>query len=115
MTAPWFLIGGFTMGGFQAVAKAAEIPAGEMKLVDLDGDKVVVANVDGTFLAFGNACTHVGGPLDEGDLDGRKVTCPWHASVFDITSGEPLEGPAEESIPIYEVEVAGGEIRVRKP
>ncbi len=102
------------MGDFRAVAKAAEIPAGGMKLVDLDGDKVVVANVDGTFLAFGNACTHVGGPLDEGDLDGETVICPWHASVFDITSGKPLGGPAEESIPIYEVQVAGDEIRVRK-
>ncbi len=103
------------MGDFRAVARATEIPSGEMKLVDLDGEKVVVANVDGTFLAFGNTCTHVGGPLEEGDLDGGTVTCPWHASVFDITSGEPLGGPAEESIPIYEVQVAGDEIRVRKP
>ncbi len=103
------------MGDFRAVARATEIPSGEMKIVDLDGEKVVVANVDGTFLAFGNTCTHVGGPLGEGDLDGGTVVCPWHASVFDITSGEPLGGPAEESIPIYEVQVAGDEIRVRKP
>ncbi len=102
------------MGEFRAVARATEIPSGEMKIVDLDGEKVVVANVDGTFLAFGNTCTHVGGPLGEGDLDGGTVVCPWHASVFDITSGEPLGGPAEESIPIYEVQVAGDEIRVRK-
>ncbi len=102
------------MGDFRAVARATEIPSGEMKIVDLDGEKVVVANVDGTFLAFGNTCTHVGGPLGEGDLDGGTVVCPWHASVFDITSGEPLGGPAEESIPIYEVQVAGDEIRVRK-
>ncbi len=103
------------MGEFRTVARATEIPSGEMKLVDLDGEKVVVANVDGTFLAFGNTCTHVGGPLEEGDLDGETVVCPWHSSVFDIRSGEPLGGPAEESIPIYEVQVAGDEIRVRKP
>ena len=103
------------MGDFRTVARATEIPSGEMKLVDLDGENVVVANVDGTFLAFGNTCTHVGGPLEEGDLNGETVVCPWHASVFDITSGEPLGGPAEESIPIYEVQVAGDEIRVRKP
>ncbi len=103
------------MGDFRTVARATEIPSGEMKLVDLDGENVVVANVDGTFLAFGNTCTHVGDPLEEGDLDGETVVCPWHASVFDIGSGEPLGGPAEESIPIYEVQVAGDEIRVRKP
>ena len=103
------------MVDFRTVAKTAEIPSGEMKLVDLDGEMVVVANVDGTFHAFGNTCTHVGGPLEEGDLDGETIVCPWHASVFDITSGEPLGGPAEDPIPVYEVEVEGGEIRVRKP
>ena len=54
------------MRDFRTVAKTMASPSGEMKLVDLDGEKVVVANVDGTFLALGNTCAHVGGPLEEG-------------------------------------------------
>ena len=103
------------MGDFRTVAKASEIGAGEMKLVDVDGEKVVVANVEGGFFAFGNSCTHVGGPLEEGDLDGETVICPWHASVFNITSGEPLGGPAGTPIPIYEVRLEGDDVQVRKP
>ncbi len=103
------------MGDFRAVARATEIPSGEMKLVDLDGEEVVIANVDGAFFAFGNVCTHVGGPLVEGELQGEAVTCPWHASVFNVKSGEVLKEPAEDPIPTYEVRVEGDEIQVRTP
>ncbi len=103
------------MGDFRAVARATEIPSGEMKLVDLDGEEVVIANVDGAFFAFGNVCTHVGGPLVEGELQGEAVTCPWHASIFNVKSGEVLEEPAEDPIPTYEVRLEGDEIQVRTP
>ena len=82
-----------------------------------------MANVDGTFLAFGNECTHVGGPLVEGEPQGETVTCPEHASVFPacstsnpgqirVKSGEVLEKPAEGPIPTYEVRAEGDEIQV---
>ncbi len=103
------------MAEFQTVAKASEIAPGEMKLVDLFGEEVVVANVDGSFFAFGNKCTHVGGPLAEGDLDGDTVICPWHATVFNVESGEPLGGPGEEPVPTYEVRLEGDDIQIAKP
>ncbi len=103
------------MGDFRAVARATEIPSGEMKVVDVDGEEVVIANVDGAFFAFGNVCTHEGGPLVEGELQGEAVTCPWHASIFNVKSGEVLEEPAKDSIPTYEVRVEGDEIQVRTP
>ncbi len=103
------------MGDFRTVATAMEIPSGEMKLVDLDGEEVVIANVDGAFFAFGNVCTHVGGPLIEGELQGEAVTCPWHASMFNVKSGEVLKEPAEDPIPTYEVRVESDEIQVRTP
>ena len=100
------------MADFQAVAKVSEIAAGEMKLVDLAGEAVVVANVDGTYHAFGNACTHVGGPLVEGMLEGENVTCPLHATVFNIKTGEALEGPGKEPVPIYKVRVEDDDILI---
>ncbi|MFQ6018404.1 MAG: Rieske (2Fe-2S) protein [Kiloniellaceae bacterium] len=103
------------MADFQTVAKASEIAPGTMKLVDLAGKEVVIANVEGTFFAFGNKCTHVGGPLVEGALEGETVMCPWHATVFDVKSGEPLEGPGEDPVPTYEVRLEGDNIQLREP
>jgi nitrite reductase/ring-hydroxylating ferredoxin subunit len=103
------------MSGLETVAKASEIPPGEMTLVELDGEKVVIANADGEFYAFGNTCTHAGGPLVEGELDGKTVICPWHSTVFDITTGEPEGGPGEKAVPTYEVRLDGGTIEIRKP
>ncbi len=57
------------MAEFQTVARASEVPPGEMKLVEVDGEEVVIANVDGEYFAFSNTCTHEGGPL----VEGRKL------------------------------------------
>ena len=61
------------------VAEAGEIPEGEARVVEADGHTLALFNVSGTFYALDNACAHRGGPLGEGDLDGRLVSCPWHA------------------------------------
>ena len=97
---------------FVTVAGADEVPAGEMKLVDVSGEEVVVANVDGVYHAFANECTHSGGRLSEGELDGERVTCPWHFTTFDVKTGQPLSGPGTEPVPTYETQVEDGEIRV---
>lgn len=102
------------MAEFEAVAKASEIAPGTMKLVDLAGEKVVIANVDGAFFAFSNDCTHVGGPLVEGELKGDTVTCPWHATIFNFKTGEPLEGPGHDPIPTYQVRLEGDDIQIAK-
>lgn len=102
------------MTEFQTVAKVSEIGPGDMKLVDLAGEGVVVANVDGSYFAFGNECTHVGGSLVEGELEGENVTCPLHATVFNIKTGEALEGPGKEPVPTYEVRLEGDDIQIAK-
>jgi nitrite reductase/ring-hydroxylating ferredoxin subunit len=95
------------MNEFVRVAETGEIPPGAIKLVDAGGERIAVANVEGNFFAFSDECTHDGGPLSEGDLEGRIVTCPWHFSRFDVTTGEIVESPAEEVITTYEVKVEG--------
>ncbi len=99
---------------FVKVARTSEIPAGEMKAVNLGVEEVMIANVDGEFYAVGNACTHVGGPLAEGTLDGKIVTCPLHGSRFDVTNGQVLGPPARLPVPAYEVKLEGQDIMIRR-
>jgi nitrite reductase/ring-hydroxylating ferredoxin subunit len=101
------------MPEFKTVAKASEVPANSLKHVELeDGTQVCLANIDGTFYAMGGECTHMGGPLGEGELDGTTVTCPWHSGEFDVTTGKVLGPPAEEDEPKYEVRVEGDDVQI---
>jgi len=97
---------------FVRIAGTDEIPPGRIKLVNVGNVRVGVANVDGSYHAFSDECTHDGGPLSEGELEGAIVTCPWHFSRFDVRTGEIVESPAEETIEIYEVKVEDGGVYV---
>lgn len=98
---------------FRTVVKASEVGVGQVKRVDLgNGNQVCLANVDGTFYAIAGECTHMGGPLAEGELDRTTVTCPWHGAMFDVTSGEVQGPPADDSVAKYEVRVQGDEVQV---
>ncbi len=104
------------MAEFQKVARASEMAPGEMKLVEVDGDEVVIANVDGEYFAFSNTCTHEGGPLVEGELDGDIVTCPWHSTPFNVRTGEALEGGVtDDPVSVYQVRLEGDDLQIRKP
>jgi nitrite reductase/ring-hydroxylating ferredoxin subunit len=89
------------------VGGVAEIPEGEMRAYDLPGGKVAVAHVEHRLFAFGDECTHAGCSLSEGEFDDRVATveCPCHGSVFDVETGEPVEGPAVDPVPIYPTQV----------
>jgi len=100
------------MGEPREVAKFGEIADGEAKLVEVDDKEIALFNSGGKFFAIDNECTHVGGPLCEGELDGRTVTCPWHGAEFDITTGEVLAPPAEENVGCYKVVVDGDSIKI---
>jgi nitrite reductase/ring-hydroxylating ferredoxin subunit len=103
------------MGDFVKVAETKDIQPSKMMAVEVNGEKVCVANVEGKYYAIGNVCTHMGGPLAEGKLEGNVVQCPWHGSRFDITTGKVLRPPAMREEPMYEVKVeANNTILVRK-
>ena len=68
--------------------------AGDARVVEVEGKDLALFNVDGTFYAIDNACAHRGGPLGEGDLEGRFVSCPWHAWRWDVTTGANVNNPA---------------------
>ncbi len=99
---------------FVKVADTKDIQPSQMRAVDLAGDQVCIANVGGKYYAIGNVCTHEGGPLNEGTLDGHEVECPWHGAHFDVRTGKVLAPPAQEPKPVYEVKVEGTSILIRK-
>jgi nitrite reductase/ring-hydroxylating ferredoxin subunit len=101
------------MGEFTRVLSTTDLPPGEMRAVTVGGEEVAVANVDGAFCAFSNFCSHEGGPLAEGELDGDIVTCPWHFTRFNIRTGEVVDGVTDDPIPVYPVEVRDGEVWVK--
>ena len=100
------------MPEFVRIASTEEIPAGQAMLVEINGKEIAIFNVSGSFYAIDNMCTHVGGPLCEGEIEGPQVTCPWHGAVFDVTTGDALGPPASEGVSRYNVRVAGSDIEV---
>jgi nitrite reductase/ring-hydroxylating ferredoxin subunit len=100
------------MANLVEVAKTNEIKPGEGKLIEVDGNEIALFNCDGSYYGIDNQCTHVGGPLCEGDLDGDSVICPWHGAEFDVKTGKVLGPPAEESVKSYRVQVDGDSIKI---
>jgi len=100
------------MAEFVKVAETREIPPGTMKVVEVHGERVTVANSKGTFFAFSDTCTHDGGPLCEGELEGEAVTCPWHFSRFSIRTGEVIDSPAPDPVRSYAVRIEGDAVLV---
>jgi nitrite reductase/ring-hydroxylating ferredoxin subunit len=98
----------------EARLKLGDLAEGTMRAVEIDGEEVVVANVSGRCYAFGGVCTHDGGPLIDGELDGDKLTCPWHFTEFDVKTGEVVDGLTDEPLRMYDVEVEGDEVRIVK-
>jgi nitrite reductase/ring-hydroxylating ferredoxin subunit len=99
---------------FVKVAESKDIGPSSMKAVDVAGEKVCIINIEGNYYAIGNVCTHMGGPLNEGTLEGFEVECPWHGSKFDVRSGQPTKPPARQPVSSYEVKMQDNNILVRK-
>ena len=99
---------------FIKVADTKDIPPSQMKEVQVDGENICIANVDGKYYAIGSICTHEGGPLAEGTLDRYEVECPWHGSRFDVRTGEVISPPANEPEPVYEVKLDGNNVLIMK-
>lgn len=98
--------------GRHHVADVSDIPPECARRVVADGIEILVCNVDGTFYAIEDICTHDGGPLDQGTLEGACVICPRHGATFDVRTGEALTLPAVMPVQTYSVDVEGNRIYV---
>lgn len=101
------------------VGQTADIPENTMAMVNVGGKEVLLANVDGAYYAIPNKCTHLGGPLAQGKLEGGIVTCPRHGARFDVRTGQAV-GEAKlgfvkmkvKDEPSYSVKVEGTDILI---
>ncbi|HEY6169675.1 MAG TPA: non-heme iron oxygenase ferredoxin subunit [Verrucomicrobiae bacterium] len=94
------------------VAETKDLGPGKAAAFDVEGQRIAVFNVGGTLYAIEDTCTHDGGPLCEGEVEGTVVTCPWHQATFDLKSGEALGPPAFTGVKTYKVVVEGNDVKV---
>ena len=90
-----------------------ELVDSEPRLVGVAGNDVLLYRAGGAVLALANRCSHAGGPLNEGSFENGRVTCPWHASVFNLADGSLARGPASAPQPCYQARVREGRIEIR--
>lgn len=100
------------MANFVRAASLDDIPEGRAIVVDVDGDSLALARVDGDVYCIDNICTHDGGPLGEGELDGTALECPRHGARFDVCTGRALSFPAVVPVNAYDVKIDGQDVLV---
>ncbi|MGH7277445.1 MAG: DUF2231 domain-containing protein [Candidatus Rokuibacteriota bacterium] len=98
---------------FVRVMADDDLAEGGRERVDVDGIRVLLSRRHGAIFALAETCSHMGGPLVEGRLEGDSVRCPWHGSRFALADGRVLDGPATFAQPCFETRVLGGQIEVR--
>ena len=98
--------------GFVKVAQLDELSPGEMMVVEMGDDRILLANVEGNVHAIDDICSHAEAYLHEGVLDGCVIECDAHGARFDIRTGKVEQGPAFMPIDTYQVRVVGDEFEV---
>ncbi len=91
-----------------------ELEDGKPVAITAGEDRVLLVRQGSTISAIADVCSHAGGPLHEGNVENGRVTCPWHGSVFRLSDGTVVHGPATGPQPAYDVRVAGGRVSVRR-
>jgi 3-phenylpropionate/trans-cinnamate dioxygenase ferredoxin component len=97
------------------VALASDIPPGHAARIEIDEVPIAIFNLDGTFYALDDTCSHAEASLSDGDLDPERcaIECPLHGSTFDLRTGEPLTLPAVEPVRVHRIEVGdNGVLRI---
>jgi 3-phenylpropionate/trans-cinnamate dioxygenase ferredoxin subunit len=98
---------------FAPVLAAAELPAGQMRCIDVGGVPVLLAHTRDGIHAVHNVCSHAYARMDEGRLRGHRLICPLHGASFDVRTGAVLGAPAKEPLPSYPVRIVDGQIEVQ--
>ena len=94
------------------VAKRSQIAPGTTRKVEAGGVAILLCNVDGSVYAIEDVCTHDGGELDQGELDGCRIMCPRHGAFFNVRTGAALTLPAVIPVATYAVRIDGDNVSV---
>ena len=100
------------MANYVRAAAVADVPEGHAIVVDIEGESLALARVDGDIYCIDNICTHDGGPLGEGELEGTALECPRHGARFDVCTGRALGFPAVVPVNAYDVRIEGQDVLV---
>jgi 3-phenylpropionate/trans-cinnamate dioxygenase ferredoxin subunit len=101
------------MSGWVTVARRDELAVGQWRTADVDGTQIVVFNVDGEYHALEDVCTHDGGQLTGGHVEGAEIVCPRHGARFCIRTGKALSAPAYEPTAKFPVRIEDDNVQVR--
>ena len=101
------------MSEWTDVAAPGEIGLGEHRLIDVDDAPIAVFNIDGSFFAIEDLCSHEEYALADGEVKGDRITCPKHGAEFCLRTGAALTAPAYEPITTFLVRIHEGRIQVR--
>ncbi len=97
---------------FESVSKTEDVPAGAVMVLEIGGRSIALCNLDGSFYAVDNVCTHDDGPLGEGSLSNGSIECPRHGARFDVQTGAVKALPAVSPVRTYPVQVDGEVVSV---
>ena len=97
---------------FIKVAQVSELRTGEMMAVTIGDDQVLLTNINGTFHAIDDVCSHAYACLSDGDINGEEVECPLHGGSFNAMTGMPMNPPADKPLSVFQVKVEGDDIFV---
>jgi nitrite reductase/ring-hydroxylating ferredoxin subunit/uncharacterized membrane protein len=100
---------------FTPLMAAAEVPEGIPTKTMFGSTAVMVVRRGDLVHALKDTCSHLGGPLSEGELDGDTITCPWHFSTFRVSDGAVLHGPATSRQPRYVARITDGQVELQGP
>ena len=101
------------MGDFVRVAAVSDLSDGEVMMIEIDGQDVMLANLEDKFYAISDECPHAGGSLSQGHVDNGEIECPVHGGLFDIKTGENTGPPVAEPVQSYPVRIDGDDVLVR--
>jgi nitrite reductase/ring-hydroxylating ferredoxin subunit len=100
---------------YYKAADLSDLRDGKLHAVEVDGEPVCLIKLEDGIFAFTDNCTHISGPINEGQFDGCAVTCPWHGARFDVRTGKVLRGPARQDLYTYQVKVENDSVYVALP
>lgn len=95
------------------VARLAEVPPGTIREVEMEGTRILLANVAGAIYAVPNSCPGSMAPLSLGSFSPPVITCPWHNDAFDIRTGQRVDNTPGPPLTLLPIEIDGDVIKLR--